>query len=92
MSFKIGSIFGTKSATKNRITVSTMVGITETGKREVSRNTSEGVVFDVIAPLDDRSPQTISSLMKETGYNYEQILPTIELAEKQRYIEIFGRD
>jgi hypothetical protein len=92
MGFKIGNIFGGKSATKNRVTVSTLVGVTEMGKREVNRYSSGGTDFDVIAPLDDRSPQTVSSLMKETGYTYEQIMPILEQLEKQKYIEFFGRD
>lgn len=93
MPFKFANIFGgNKSATQNRLTISTMVGVTEMGKREVGKYSSGGTTFDVIAPLDDRSPQPVSSLMKETGYKFEEIAPVLEMLEKQKYVEFFGRD
>lgn len=89
MPFSFSNMFKSDQP-KKRITVSTLVGVTEAGKREVSKYTSGGTTFDVIAPLDDRSPQTVRSLMNGTGYTYEQIAPILEQLEKQKYIEIFG--
>lgn len=87
MPFKFSNMF--KDKTK-KISVNTMVGLTETGKKEITRYSSAG--FEVIDPLDDRSPQSVGSLMRETGMSYDEIIPKLEAFERQRYIEFFGRD
>jgi len=87
MPFKFSNIFKDKS---KKINVNTMVGLTETGKREITRYSSSG--YEVISPLDDRSPQSVGSLMRETGMSYDQIVPRLETLERQRLIEFFGRD
>ena len=74
------------------ITGNTMIGITEQGKREVMKFSSDGSGFNLLAPLEDRSPQTVSRLMQETGMGFPEIKHRLEILEKQRYIKFAGSE
>jgi DNA-binding MarR family transcriptional regulator len=77
---------------KPHISDSTTVGITETGKREVERFSSNGEGFRILALLDDRSPQVIGNLRRETGLSINEIEDRVKALFKQGYIRFTGSE
>lgn len=74
-----------------KITGETLVGITEQGKKEVERYSSRGREFDLLSPLDDRSPQPVSSLMAETGMSFKEVEKNIKVLSPH-YVIIMQRE
>ncbi len=74
-----------------KITGSTLVGITEQGKKEAGQYASRGSEFDVLSPLYERSPQSVSTLMAETGMSFKDIEKNIK-ALSPHYIVIMQRE
>jgi len=77
---------------KPRISGNTIVGITESGKREITRYSSGGSDFDVIAPLDDRATMSVTNLSRETGIPYDELIKKLEKLERQRFVVFMGRE
>lgn len=71
---------------KPSISANTTVGITEQGKREAERYSSSGDAFEVLALLDERSPQSIKGLAHEAGMSVGDVINRLKVLSKQGYV------
>ena len=77
------------SGDKQLKTTST-VGITESGKREVSRFSSRGPAFEVLAALEDKSPQTVTQIAETAQMQSGETIKMLEILKRQGYIRFTG--
>lgn len=75
-----------------KIRASTSVGITEQGKREVSRFSSRGDSFTILAVLEDRSPQTISQVADEANMPINEVTQKLKILQRQGYVRFIGME
>ena len=72
------------------IRATSTVGITEAGKREVSRFSSRGQAFEVLAILEDKSPQTVSEISDTAQIQVGDTVKMLEILQRQGYVRFTG--
>ena len=64
------------------------VMITEQGKAEIDGDHVRGVSWQVLAALDQHSPQTISKLSREVRQYMRQVSKTVKLLRNQQLVKV----
>lgn len=77
---------------QQQVKASTVVGITESGKREAERYISKGDDFAVLASLDEKSPQSMSQLAEDTHLSFSDVVQRVKRLSKQGYVRLVGMD
>ena len=77
---------------RQQIKGSTVVGITESGKREVEKYTSGGNDFAVLAALDEKPQLRVSQLVEETHLTFSDVVQRVNRLSKQGYVRLVGMD
>ncbi len=73
-----------------KIDASSTVGITESGKREVTRYASRGDAFTLLSILEDKSPQTVSKVAEEAQMTTGEALQRLKILQRQGYVRFTG--
>lgn len=83
------SIFGLR---KPQIKASTIVGLTESGKREAQKYTSGGNDFAVLASLDEKPQQSVGQLSEDTHLPFSDLVQRVKRLSNQGYVRLVGMD
>lgn len=75
-----------------KITPSTTIGLSDTGRREAEQYSSRGHKFVILAALSERSPMPFHDLMKETEIEGRELKAWIVKLADEGYILIKGSD
>lgn len=78
------------TAQKPKIKANSVVGITESGKREAQRYSSRGPTFTILAVLEDKSPQTISDVASEAQMSVGETMQHLKTLANQQYVRFTG--
>lgn len=84
------SVFNFMNQEKKKIKASSVVGITESGKREAQRFSSRGPHFEILAVLDDKSPQTVSQIADEASMPESEVIQRLKVMANQQYVKFTG--
>lgn len=73
-----------------KITPSTSIGLTDTGRREAEQYSSRGAKFTILAALSERAPMPFHELAEETEIDKRDLKGWITKLVKEGYIRIMG--
>lgn len=75
---------------KPKVLASTMIGVTDTGKRMPEKYSTSGKTFVILSSLVEKSPQTIADLAQETDIDIDELKKRVELLAKSGMVRIMA--
>lgn len=82
------SLFGLGK--KSDIKASTMVGLTEIGKQKAEKQLSKGAEYAILAPLIEKSPQSVAEIAQEADMNIDELKARIKYLAKSGVVRIMA--
>lgn len=75
---------------KPEVKASTMIGLTEVGKRMAEKYTSSGKTFVILAQLNEKSPQTVADIAHDSDIDIDEVKARIKDLAKSGVVRIMA--